>query len=307
MTRARASTLATAGIPRRRRARRLIAAALAAAIATPAMAGAPAAPRRIVSLNLCADELVLRLAPKGAVVSVTSLASDPISSTVTELAAGIPVNRGLAEEVVPLAPDLVIAGAFTTRTTVDLLKRFDIPVMDLGIPGSLEEGYAQIRAVAARLGVPEKGEAMVEEIRAAIAAVPPPRVAPRAVVMRPNGFTVGRNSLPDDLMRRAGLDNLAARLSPDKLGQLALEEIVAARPDVLVVDDEPDAPPSLAHEMLQHPAVRDAMANGRTVAVPTRLWACVGPQLVGAFARLSQAAHGAAPAVAAVPSPTRTR
>lgn len=305
-------------------ARGLIAGFLATALLTPAGAAEPMAtgappepkgmaaqsapPRRIVSLNLCADELVLRLAPKGSVISVTSLATDPVSSTVTDLAAGIPANRGLAEEVVPLAPDLVIAGAFTTRSTVALLNRFHIPVMELTIPSSVDEGYAQIRAVAARLGVPEKGEAMVRQIEEALAsAPPPPGPAPRAVVMRPNGFTVGRSSLPDDLMRRAGLDNVAARLSPDKLGQLSLEEIVIARPDVLVVDDEPDAPPSLAREMMQHPAIREAMASGRVARVPTRLWACVGPQLSEAFTRLSNAAHGAAGALAAAPNPNRTR
>lgn len=268
----------------------------------------PTAPRRIVSLNLCADELALRLAPKGHVISVTSLASDPLSSTVAPLAAGIPANRGLAEEVVPLGPDLVIAGAFTTRSTVALLQRFGIPVIELGSPSSLEEAYGQIRTLAARLGAPEKGEEMVREIEAAIAAAPPPQQpAPRAVVLRPNGFTVGRDTLADDLMRRAGLDNVAARLSPDKLGQLSLEEIVTARPEVLVVDDEPDAPPSLAREMMAHPAVREALAEGRTVDVPTRLWACVGPQLAEAFTRLSKAAHAGSGAVAAAPANALTR
>jgi len=303
----------------------LIALAALSALAAPAWSGeaepaageatpaAGKAPRRIVSLNLCADELVLRLAPKHHVLSVTSLAADPVSSTVADLARGIPANRGLAEEVVPLGPDLVLAGAFTTRSTVALLQRFGIEVMELGVPASLDEGYAQIRAVARRLGAPEKGEAMVAEIEAALAAAPPPsHPAPRAVVMRPNGFTVGRSTLPDDLMRRAGLDNVAARLSPDKLGQLSLEEIVTARPEVLVVDDEPDAPPSLAREMMQHPAVATALAGGRIAEIPTRLWACVGPQLAEAFTRLSAAAQPqAGAAIAAAPrldtSAARTR
>ncbi|MFG1431584.1 ABC transporter substrate-binding protein [Xanthobacter sp. V2C-8] len=318
MQRASPPPRSAAGPAGRGWARRILTAAaigtamLAPARAAPAWAAGPepaAPPRRIVSLNLCADELALRLAPRGSVISVTSLAADPVSSTVTDLAAGIPANRGLAEEVVPLAPDLVLAGAFTTRSTVALLQRFGIPVMELTIPTSLEEGYAQIRAVAARLGVPEKGEEMVREIEDAIAAAPPPpHPAPRTVVLRPNGFTVGRDSLPDDLMRRAGLDNVAARLSPDKLGQLSLEEILAARPDVLVVDDEPGAPPSLAREMMRHPAIAEALAHGRVAPMPLRLWACVGPQLGEAFTRLSKAAHSAAPAgIAAAPAPTRTR
>ncbi len=105
---------------------------------------ADAAPQRIVSLNLCADELVLRLAAPGTVKSVTWLARDPALSNVAALAHTVPVNRGLAEDVVPLAPDLVIAGAYTTRTAVALLRRLKIPVLELDVPRNVDEALAQI-------------------------------------------------------------------------------------------------------------------------------------------------------------------
>ena len=59
------------------------------------------------------DELLLRLADPRNVASVTWLARDPGSSNVADLAAEIPVNHGLAEEIIPLQPDLVIAGIYT--------------------------------------------------------------------------------------------------------------------------------------------------------------------------------------------------
>ncbi len=89
--------------------------------------GAAAAPVRVVSMNLCADELVLRLADRDQVLAVTYLARDSRGSTVATEAVGLPVTRGLTEEVVALKPDLVIAGAFTTRTTVGMLKRVGAP------------------------------------------------------------------------------------------------------------------------------------------------------------------------------------
>lgn len=285
------------------RAALLILALLAAA---PAAAG-EAKPARIVSLNLCADELVLRLADPGRVASVTWLARDPRGSNVADLAAGVPVNRGLAEEIVPLAPDLVIAGAFTARATTAMLRRLGFEVMELGVPTSLEEAYAQIRQVAGRLGEMERGEAMIREIEAAMAALPaPPAHHPAAVVLRPNGFTAGRGSVPDAVLARAGLDNLAARLSPDRMGQLALEEIVTARPDLLVVNSAPDAPPSLADELLHHPALAPFVKAGRTVPLPLRLWACAGPELAEAARRLAAArariAPGAPAPLAAAPA-----
>lgn len=262
-------------------------------LAAPALAGKP---ERIVSLNLCADELVLRLADEGRVASVTYLARDPRSSNVADLAATVPVNRGLAEEVAALRPDLVIVGAFTTRSTTAALQRLGIPLLELGVPNSLEEAYAQIRQVAAAIGEAGRGEEMVARMSAALAALPSvPAARPSAVVLRPNGFTAGKGSIADDVLSHAGLDNLAARLSTDRLGQLNLEEIVAARPDLLVVNAAPDAPPSLADEMLHHPALAGFRAEGRTVSLPTRLWTCAGPELAEAAERLAAARRKVAP------------
>lgn len=249
-------------------------------------------PQRIVSLNLCADELVLRLADPGHVASVTWLARDPGGSNVAVAAQAVPVNRGLAEEIVPLKPDLVLAGAFTTRTTTALLRRFGIPVLELGAPESLAATYAQISTVADRLGVPARGAALVREMEDAFAALPPvPARRPTALVLRPNGFTAGRGSLADEVLARAGLDNLAARLSPDRMGQVTLEEVVLAQPDLLIINASEDGPPSLADELLHHPA----LAGLRRVALPTRLWACAGPQLVEAARRLAAARQELAP------------
>lgn len=261
------------------------------------VSAAEAKPARIASLNLCGDELVLRLADPGQVVSVTWLARDPLSSNVAELAQSVPVNRGLAEEIVPLAPDLVIVGAFTTHTTTAMLRRLGLPVLELGVSQTLEEAYAQIRQVAARIGAPERGEAMVRQMEEALAGLPPPQAhPPSAIVLRPNGFTAGRGSLAGEVMARAGLDNLAARLSTDRLGQLTLEEIVWARPDLLVVNAAPGAPPSLADDLLRHPALAPYRRAGKAIALPIRLWTCAGPELAEAAARLSAAAReGGAP------------
>lgn len=258
--------------------------------AAPARAAASPAPRRIASLNLCADELVLRLADPGRVISVTFLAQDPQASNVADLARNVPVNRGLAEEVVPLAPDLVLVGAFTTRATTAMLHRLGFEVLELPAPATLAQAYGQIRSVAARFGVPERGEAMVREMEDAFARLPPADAArPTAVVLRPNGFTTAGGSLADDLMAKAGLANLAASLPTDKMGQLALEEIVRAAPDLLVVNAEDDAPPSLAEALLHHPALAPFAAEGRTLSLPLRLWTCAGPELAEAAARLAAA------------------
>src|SRR5262245_65663910 len=80
-----------------------MAAAVLSAAATDAADSTPSPkPKRIVSLNLCTDELVLRLAEPRNIAAVTWLARLPNASNVAERAAMVPINHGLAEEVIPL-------------------------------------------------------------------------------------------------------------------------------------------------------------------------------------------------------------
>lgn len=249
-------------------------------------------PSRIVSLNLCADELVLRLADREDVASVTWLAHDPDVSNVARQASRVGLNHGLAEEIVPLDPDLVIAGRHTTRTTVAFMKRVGVPVMELGVPQSLDEVYAQIRKVAEAVGREGRGARMVARIRRRLAEIETASGAarPRAFVLRPNGFTVGEGSLVDSLLKRAGLVNLAARLGLDSYGQIPLERVLLAGADILIVDAEAQDHPALTTQVLHHPALVAAKRSLEIVRLPSRLWTCAGPRIAEAVERLAAAA-----------------
>src|SRR3982074_1882087 len=139
----------------------LTAVALLSAVAHLGATDTPGKPRRIVSLNMCVDELVLRLADPQNIASVTWLSRDTPHSNVAELAARIPVNHGLAEEIIPLKPDLVIAGVYTARTAVAMLKRTGVPLSEIGVPTNLDDVRRQIRDVAGLVDEGERGESIV--------------------------------------------------------------------------------------------------------------------------------------------------
>jgi iron complex transport system substrate-binding protein len=253
-----------------------------------------AAPQRIVSLNLCADELVLRLAVPGTVKSVTWLARDFALSNVAALAQDVPVNRGLAEDVVPLGPDLVIAGAYTTRTAVALLKRLGIPVLELTVPIDVDEALAQIKTVASALGASAKGMQLIADIRSGLAELQVASTGssqPIAAVYQPNGFTIGKGSLVNDLLSRAGLRNLAVERRIDNYGALPLELLLFAQPDLLIMNTAEDSGPAMAYEVLRHPALARRYRGARVVSVPSAWWSCPGPRLVDAVQRLQHAAQ----------------
>jgi iron complex transport system substrate-binding protein len=271
---------------------------LAASLAAALHLGAtdpPEKPRRIVSLNMCVDELLLRLAEPRNVASVTWLSRDPSNSNVAEPAGSIPVNHGLAEEIIPLQPDLVIAGIYTARPAVAMLKRTGTPLAEVGVPKNLAEVRQQIRDIAALIGEREKGESVVSAMDANLAALPaaPSSSRPRAIVLNPNGATVGKGTLVDEIMTRAGLTNVAAELAIDNYGQVPLEAVVASGADVLIVSASRDGPPALATDLLRHPALSALSDRTRVVVMPGRLWNCGGPAAVEAIGRLRRVADDA--------------
>jgi iron complex transport system substrate-binding protein len=256
-------------------------------------AGEAHKPTRIVSVNLCTDELVLRLADHKNIASVTWLAATSSGSNVADLATQIPTNHGLAEEVIPLDPDLVVAGIYTARAAVALLKRTGIPVLDLDVPRSLSEIRSQYRQVGQALGEEERAERVIAEMDSRLAAIPVSRTSPRprAMVFNPNGYTIGKGTLTDEIITRAGMENLSATLGIDKYSQISLETVVTNAVDVLIVSAYRDGPPAMATEILRHPVLAKISDRTRIAVVPSRLWACAGPGNIDAIALLHNVAN----------------
>lgn len=282
----------------------LAAAALSMASAAPAAgpvgrAPGTTAPGRIVSMNLCADELLLRLADPGQIAAVTYLARDPRQSTVATLARDVPVNRAQAEEIVRLDPDLVIAGRYTTRATVDMLRRVGAPIVELDVPATLSDVEDQILGLGQAVGQPARAGEMVARIRSAFDGTPrvPGPEAPTALMVAPNGFTVGSGSLVDTLITAAGLRNLGAEARFAHQRRISLEGIVRLAPDVLIIDAD-ETSPARAYEMLHHPVIAAIPSRPEVVRISPRLWTCAGPQIVEALETLrasGRAARGRTP------------
>ena len=254
-----------------------------------------AAPARVVSINLCTDELLVQLADPAQVASVSWLSAASAGSNVADRVKDVPQNHGFAEEVVAASPDLVLAGRYTARAAVSVLRRIGVPVVDADAPGTLDQVKAEIRRVADAIGHGDRGDAMIAELERRMSRPTPVRTPKlRAAVLRPNGFTAGPGSLSDELMRRAGLVNVAAELKLDNYGQLPLETIILAGVALLIVDGDRAGPPAIATEVLSHPILAMLGDRVRIVKIPPRLWTCYGPSIADAYDILVDAA-GSAP------------
>lgn len=264
-------------------------AVLAACLTVLAAGGAPAAPARVVSVNLCTDQLAMLLAAPGQLVSVSHLASDPRSSVMVDQARAYPANRGGAEEVFLMHPDLVLAGTYTARATVDLLRRLGVPVVELPPATRLADVGAQLRVVGAALGQQARAEAMAAAFEAGLAALRIESDVPvSAALYYPNGYTTGAGTLADDILSVTGFVNVGAAAGVTGGGILPLERLVMAAPD-LVVTSAPYPGASRSEEVLVHPALAAVRGAAAVARVSDAEWVCGLPQVLRAVAGMAEA------------------
>ena len=244
-------------------------------------------PRRIVSMNLCADQLLMLLADRERIASVSFLAAEPRASAMAEQARGLRLNHGLAEQILPLEPDLVIAGIFTTRPTVALLRKLGYRVLDLPVASSLAEVRANIRQVADAIDEPARGEALIAGFDARLAALRPSSEGPPplAALYWANGLTSGHGTLAAAITRAAGLRNLAVELGLAGTWQLPLETLLSAAPEALVMG-RIRAHPALANESFRHPALEQGFAQRPRLRIADRHWICGTPFIAESIERL---------------------
>lgn len=249
-----------------------------------------AQPRRIVSISLCTDILLLYLTERRHIASVTFLAVDPRLSPIIERARGLPVNHGTAEEVLALEPDLVLANIYNKRITVALLRKLGYPVLELDVAESIAATRAQIRRLAGALGEQARGERLIADMDTRLAALRATNGQgnrPVAALFRPGGVTSGRHTLEDELISAAGLQNLAVLQGIDSWGKLSLESLLLGQPALLIVERNDQGAPSMARQILEHPALRQLAIP--TVAIPLNLWTCAGPDMIEVVEQLAAA------------------
>lgn len=259
----------------------------------PAAAHAQAAPHptRIVSLDLCADQLLIELVARERIAAVTFLAADPAVSAIPARARGIPITHGAAEDVLRYDPDLILAGQFGVSATVDLLRRLKRNVVIVPLPSDLDGVRAAVRTVAAAVGEEPKGEAMIASFDRRLARLAPPvnTVRPTAIVYQVGGSVSGPGSLAEAALAAAGFRNKAAEYRLTRNGQVPLELLVAAPPDLLVLSSAVDEYRTALADNLRHPVLRRLRQSHASLELPWQLWLCGTPNIADAVERLAAA------------------
>jgi iron complex transport system substrate-binding protein len=260
------------------RAARLLACALVLAGAS---VQAHAALPRVVSLNPCSDAILVEVADPAQIVALSAYSRDPASSSLLPgVAARFASTHGTIEEVIALHPDVVIDGAFVAPATAAAYRRLGLRLATMGTQRDVAGALADVRQLAALTGHPDRGEALVARITAALARAAPPAGRPPvdAVLWEWGGIVAGADTLTGELLERTGFANLPARQGYHQADIYPIERLIAHPPRVLLtVGDD---------RMLHHPALA-ALTHTVRADFPAGLLYCGGPTIIRAAQRLA--------------------
>ncbi len=249
------------------------------------------APQRVVSLNLCTDQILLALLPRERIAMLSQLAADRTLSWAASRAEGIARFDGSVERIVQLDPDLVLTGSQASLSSAAVLTRLGYRVETIAMPETIATSLAFIEHTAALLGEAGAGAALsrdttrrLDEVRRAMAGRP----RELGLIYLPNGLSPGAGTLKDELLTLAGWRNLASERGISGYGTLPLEDLVSHAPRAVLFDAVDLEHASLAQQLLRHPALSRHVPS-RTV--PTASWICGGPQIAEAAEALARL-HG---------------
>lgn len=235
-----------------------LAALLASGAASAASPASKDRPLRVMSVNQCADQLVMLLLPPERIASITYLGGrSAVTPALAAKARGLKTNHGLSEEALAERPDLIVAGLYTTPTLRKLAKRVGVPVIELGAAEDFDAIRIQTLQLGEAFGEMAKARALVARMDATLAELkrtaPPGRIV--AIGWNGGGRVVGRRTLFDAILTAAGGYNPAADQGRFER-TLDLEQLLALRPqpDILLYGSgEPgglSAPTDAQHPVL---------------------------------------------------------
>jgi iron complex transport system substrate-binding protein len=240
---------------------------------------------RVVSMNVCSDQLLLTLADPEQILGLSRFARDGWQSWAADKARRFPVLSGGAEDVLVLKPDIVVASLFDKRSTRELLKAKGLRLAEFTVPRTLGEVKDQIREMGEVVQHPDRAEAEIARLDAAIARARDAATGKhyRVLPLSRRGFVSGRDSLVSSLLSETGLLNPAGDLGVAFGGFASLEAIVSLKPDFILVSEAGDRAEDDGRAFLLHPALVRFYPPEKRFVIPERLTVCGGVMLAEAL------------------------
>ena len=245
--------------------------ALLALIAAFAAAAATQAQPRIVSLDQCADQYVLALAPRDEIVGLSKRALND-DSYERALAVGLPERRATLETILGERATIGVRYWTPDARLPAALQRRGLTVVQIDEASDFAGIRANVRKVAVAFGRPAAGEALIAEMDAKLAQSRGAWAGARALYLTPGGFTAGSGTLVGAMMTAAGLDGAS---TTSGYAPASLEQLVLNPPVALVLGFFRDLAGGRQHWTIAANGYLRGLVRERTIAsLPGRVLGC---------------------------------
>lgn len=236
--------------------------------------GAPSArPMRIVSLDFCADQYVLKMVEPERILAVSPDA-DAVFSYMRKSARGLKTVKSSAEDVLILKPDLVVRSYGGGPNAATFFEKAGVPVLNVGWAGDIDGIKRVTFEMAKGLGAPEAGAQIIADIDARLAALKTHSKDNKVLYMTPSGTTSGSGSLIHEMMLAAGLENFETQPG---WRSLPLEKLAYERPDIIAAAFfDSNRLQKDAWSAMRHPIARAQITERPTVALNGSWMSCGG-------------------------------
>lgn len=263
------------------------------------------APKRVVSLDYCADQYTLHLLDSEQIAALSPDSRSDYSYLAPQAAGHLQV-RPVAEDVLALKPDLIMRSYGGGPGAAAFYKRIGIPVITIPWAARFSDVLNALETVAGDLGAPDKAAATRRAAEARLAALKqaspfkdgavgqgahartdPAQGKRHVLYATPGGVTTGPGSLIHEIIQKAGHQNYEIRPG---WHALPLERLVTHKPDLVALsfftspmaDSSPWSP-------ARHPVFTRLMHERPSLELKAAWTACGGWFMLDAIEALSSA------------------
>ncbi|KAF0093712.1 MAG: iron complex transport system substrate-binding protein [Puniceicoccaceae bacterium 5H] len=265
-------------------------------------------PRHYISLAPSITEIIYAMGLGDHIMAVTDFDEYPAEAKSLRERGGTvgSLNTPNQEMMLALQPDVIIGSDLTPITIYQQLQDPPRTVTVAFSHDSYEDVIKDIKQISLVLGTPGRGLELVHELEAKHDQIAqrlesvedePKRKAIVLYGIEENllpGFSPGKDTWVGDLLEQSHAENIAGA-SKSGWGQLGLEGLLAAQPEVILVTDgrTPEEKQQLRerlNKLAAHPvwSQMPAVRNSRVVILPAGVFSIAGPRMVEAYEALAR-------------------
>lgn len=200
-------------------------------------------PKRILTLSMGLDGIVLGLLPPERLVAVNHLADDKVSSNLVRFGKQIKnkIDQPTAEYILSLRPDVVFVNVWTGAELVQTLRDLGVKVIVLDNPRDIEGIRKNIASVSRVLQEEQGGKLLLDKMDAKLKEISS-RVEKVAKNHQKNVVLLslmttygGKGCIYDDMCKKAGVINGISAVGLNNGQNLTKELLLKANPEVIIM------------------------------------------------------------------------